>query len=311
MTGTAWYSAYGLALSSAIALPELPERPARPGEGADIRVEIGPEAAAQLAEAPAEPAPHAFGSVPAGGLAMPVPETGVYWVRGGAEIRITPAPQADPGALRLFLIGSALGMALHQRGLLVLHGATVARPGGATVLVGDTLAGKSTMAAALGQAGHAVLGDDTMPVWFEAGGLHLRPGSRRFKLWSDTVAHAGLDAAALEPVRGRLSKYFVPSPFPVAETAPLAEILELVVGPPDQAPRLEPVTGLAALRLVATHTYRPEYLDLLGRRAEHFRQCARVAGAVRAARLIRPWDLDRLGESVALLRAAWGGDGAG
>jgi hypothetical protein len=59
------------------------------------------------------------------------------------------------------------------------------------------------------------------------------------------------------------------------------------------------------LRVISQNTYRPEYVPLLGREAEHFRLCSRLAGRVPVSRLRRPWALERLGETLALLRAHW------
>jgi hypothetical protein len=51
----------------------------------------------------------------------------------------------------------------------------------------------------------------------------------------------------------------------------LAEILVLETG--EGVPRIEPLDGIHALQAVAINTYRPEYIALLGRHDEHFRQC--------------------------------------
>jgi hypothetical protein len=67
----------------------------------------------------------------------------------------------------------------------------------------------------------------------------------------------------------------------------------------------EPLAGLAALQVISEHTYRPEYVPLLGREAEHFRLCSRLAGRIAVARLRRPWDLNRIDNTLAMLRAHW------
>ncbi len=296
-------------LSAELELPEF--LAAAPGE-ADLAIRLDGEATEQWrAGEGTEAQDYSFLAAPAGGFVMRVPGLADYWVRDGRELVLAPVPGADPVSLRLFLLGSALGMALHQRGLMVLHGATVLHDAGAAILVGDSGQGKSTLAAGLGRAGHPILGDDTMPLWpGPRGGFEVWPGSRMFKLWSDTIGVLGESAEGLDSVGHRLDKYFFPNAAqPADRPAPLLEVIELAAAPPGTAPALETLDGLEALRVIAAHTYRPHYVTLLGREAAHFRLCSELAGAVAVHRLSRAWDIDRVGDSLALLRARWAAPG--
>lgn len=303
------YRGYGLNLVSELQLPELPLAPA--GSNPDIR--IGLDASALDAWEDCAGADGGFIPARAGGHLLRVSGVAVYHVRDGREIRIAVEPGADPGLVRLYTIGSAMGMALHQRGLLVLHGATVSRGGVARIIVGDSGTGKSTLAACLGRAGCAVLGDDTMVLWDATGGRSgkwLWQGSQVFKLWEDSIAAMGLGTAGLDRVGNRTDKYYVPNPDREAVAGraydsgvELAEILLLEEG--DGVPRVAPLDGISALRAIATNTYRPEYVGLLGREAEHFRQCGDLARDVPVGRLVRPWDMAAMQETVDLVLNRW------
>ena len=72
-----------------------------------------------------------------------------YWVGNGNEILIEPCESAEESAIRLFLLGSAFGALLHQRGLVPFHGSAVEIDGRAVMFVGPSGTGKSTLAAAL------------------------------------------------------------------------------------------------------------------------------------------------------------------
>ncbi len=308
-TAEHWYRAYGLVVRSEIALPEfLPTAPAEPA--LDIR--FGPEAARQWAglgdgREEGEARTGIFHPAPEGGFVMRMPEVCDYWVRAGREIAVSPAPGVDAATVRLFLLGSALGMAFHQRGLLVLHGATILHGDGASIFVGDSGQGKSTLAAHLGRAGFAILGDDTMPLSpRRGGGFEVWPGSRMFKLWSDTIDHLGESSQGLESVGVRLDKYFFPnSAQPPDRPAPVCEIVELVTGDADGAAALTPLEGLEALGVISANTYRPHYVAKLGREADHFRLCAALADSIAVRRLSRPRAIERIGESLELLRERW------
>ena len=301
------YRGYGLSLVSELELPEYLPSPVI--DDPDIRISLDPRALDAWEESGGSV--DAFLPAGCGGHLLRISGVAVYHVSGGSDIRISVEPGADPGLVRLFTIGSAMGMALHQRGILVLHGATVALDGRARILVGHSGAGKSTLAARLGRAGYAVLGDDTMALWNAPegrAGKWLWQGSRVFKLWGDSIEAMGVGVEGLTRLGNRADKYYVPNPGPVAEAAAdrgveLAEILVLEAG--DGAPRVEPLDGIRALQAVAVNTYRPEYVGLLGREAEHFHQCGELTRDVPVSRLIRPWGLSRIEETLELVLSRW------
>lgn len=302
MSGGFWYRGHGLLINSDITLPEF--GPAASGT-ADITVSLGSEARAARAEADHAGATYGgFLATPAGPV-LSVPEIADFLVRDGREILITPAENHDPGMLRLYLVGSAMGMLFHQRGQLVLHGAAVVHPRGVSVFVGTSGAGKSTLAAHLGASGHAVLADDTLPLVESPGPVFQAwPGSRVFKLWGDALSELGTTTKGLSPIGQRFDKYFVKNPSIAPEALlPLDEIILLDTH--DAPPKLESASGIDALGIVSENAYRPEYVPLLGREASHFRLAASLSAVVRVLRLHRPWDASRMEETIACLEAHW------
>lgn len=301
-----WYRGYGFSIHSEFEIPEFV--PVAPPSAPDIRIRFDPCAARQWETSGAtEGDGDDFVGAPGSGYVMRVKDVGDYWVRDGCEIIVQPAESADLVSVRLYLVGSAMGMALHQRGLLVLHGAAVRRGARASIFVGDSGDGKSTMAACLGAAGYEILGDDTMALWPCAErGFLVWPGSSTFKLWIDTIDALGMPADGLESVGERLDKFFVSNAAPAAnEPVPLDEIFLLEAGNATEQASLDVVVGLQALGIVSQNTYRPEYVPLLGRDAAHFRLCSQVVERVSVLRLRRPWSLDRIDESLALLEEHW------
>ncbi|MGF1501927.1 MAG: hypothetical protein ACFBSD_08920 [Paracoccaceae bacterium] len=228
-------------------------------------------------------------SGPSVATAMRVPGVGDFLVRGGSEILTDPSAQERPG-YRLYLLGGALGMALHQKGALVLHAGAVAGPAGAVLLLGDRGAGKSTLAVAVEQRGAEVLSDDVVALWPLDGGRLVHAGPREAKLCRDAAIRLGRNDGAA--VGGDVEKRYAA----LAATAPthgLAEILTLGWG---EGPHALPLRGRAALETLLRHTYRPRYLELLGSRATHFRAVTGLAGRIAMATLLRPRDIARLSE---------------
>ena len=80
------------------------------------------------------------------------------------------------------LIGVGMGLLLHRRGLLCLHGAALRINGRTIALLGESGAGKSTTSAALIIRGAIPLSDDLVVLRPQDGGFVVEPGSAGFRL---------------------------------------------------------------------------------------------------------------------------------
>ena len=202
MTDGGDYEFCGWRLTSAIALPDLSYwcGDARPP---DIVIAFGE--AAPL-EAPTMSTPLVAIDA-AGRLRFSITGVADYVVEGGKRISVAPAEGSRHDAIRLFLMGSALGYLCHQRGVLPLHGAAVDIDGAAVILAGASGAGKSTLADAFARRGHIVLSDDVTPVALASGMATVLPGLRRIRLWKDAIDNAGWNSEALERCRTGLEKF--------------------------------------------------------------------------------------------------------
>jgi hypothetical protein len=89
---------------------------------------------------------------------------GTILVRKGREIIVDPIPGLEDKVLRLFVLGPALAVLLHQRGRLVLHASAAAIAGEVVAFMGRSGWGKSTAAAALYTRGHSIVADDVTAV---------------------------------------------------------------------------------------------------------------------------------------------------
>jgi len=125
-----------------------------------------------------------------------------------------------------------------------------------------------------------------------------------FKVTPRTLAALALSPEGLRPVGGPVDKLYLPNRIAGGEAADLREVVVIGTDPAAE-PALRPLTGFEALTALATHTYRPHYVDLLDRRAAHFCQIAALAGGVPVRALSRPWGLDGLDETAGLLDRVW------
>jgi hypothetical protein len=288
------YRAFGLSVSSEYELPEL--ETVAPLERPDVRIILGetpPElAGATVCRPQLQIAPQS--------LLLKVRAAGDFWIRNGNEMILNPLPDAPPETVRLFLLGSAFGAVLHQRGILPIHGSALTYQGQALILTGISGAGKSTLAAALVRKGCKLLTDDVAAVTFDSAGTPwAQPAYPQQKLWWDSAVMMKLATGRLIRVMADMEKYAVPAIGRYhAEPAALTAVFHLVKPADDEAVMLclEPVRGVDKLPLILRNVYRPRFVKGLGIQGEHLQRCFRLAEKVKTARVYRTWDLGELEE---------------
>lgn len=285
MPARALYSCYDFRLRSEVPLIEL----APAGEGtqsAVVEVRYG-----ALPERLAGSAAAGMLQVSGDEVLLTIDEVGRYLMRAGQEIVVDPAPLASERSLRLFLLGSALGVICHQRGLLPLHANAVVAAGGAVAFCGPSGIGKSTLAAFFARAGYPVLCDDVCGVSFDEAARPLAwPGLPRLKLWGEAAAAFGHDPAALERAVDGLDKYHVPLPRNgTSDSVPLRRVYLLARAEPGAPGGITRLRGHEAVAAVMDQTYRNACLAPMGLAGRHLRQCAALVAEVEVYAARRAW----------------------
>jgi hypothetical protein len=283
------YRLFGLDLSSEIDLAGL--APAVESGAPDVEIAFGP----------VPPSDHAGYRATEDGTLLTVAKVGRYLIRDGREILIDPAPGASERNVRLFLLGSAIGALLHQRGLLPLHANAIDIGGRAVAFSGHSGAGKSTIAAWFHDRGHNILADDVCVIGFDEAGRALAyPGIPRLRLWREALEASGRDADSYARSFDDTDKYDVPTlneagagPMPLAAIYLLRKAEE--AGGEAEIERLK---GIEAVETLVSNTYRGGYLSMIGRTREHLSACIRVARAVPVFRAQRLWGFDRFDEQA-------------
>lgn len=283
------YAGYGLVLDCEIPLPELgPQLPAVRANRADVVVRLGavdaPTPAATLL-------PHGMW-IEGERIGIDVPDVGRFLCEAGARITVDPLPGTEPDVLRLFLLGSAFGALMVQRGHLVLHGNAFRVGDACAVVVGHSGAGKSTLAAEMHRRGHDVLSDDVVPV--DDAGRAL-PGWPRLKLWADALDRLGVPTDDLRRVRDSHAKFHVPLDRPALAPLPIRWIYTL--DRHDEPLRITRLGGAEVFTSLHEHSYRKEILVGAHRRT-HLARSADLAARVRFARVDRPRGVDSVHASA-------------
>jgi hypothetical protein len=199
---TAFYSAFGLRLSSSLPIPGL-AAPSPCAPGVDVQVCFGwvpswlreLRGARETCYASGHPAE---GNVPAlvverfheGGYYRFHYEDGTEFIldRSGSRVWATwPAPLTVEDTAT-YLLGPVLGFVLRLRGTVCLHASAVAVGGRAVALLGPAGAGKSTTAAAFARWGYPVLSDDVVALQDGGSVFRVQPATPTVRLWPASVA---------------------------------------------------------------------------------------------------------------------------
>lgn len=287
------YRLFGLNIRSDVPLPGVVA--IEPAATVDVAIVLGA-------------VPDAMGSeytpVMVGGAAvLHIPDVARYAVRDGREIRIEPAPDAADRDVCLYLLGSAFGLLLHQRGLLPLHANAIAIDGQAVAFLGHSGAGKSTLASWFHDQGFPVLADDVCVVQFDSDRNPLvTPGLQRLRLWRDALEETGRNPASFplsfSPAGGREKFDVTLTEEHASEPIPLVAAYLLAKG---EEAGIQPLTGVKAAEMLFANTYRGAFLDTTSSHQAHWLACVELVRRTALFEARRGWGFERFDEQNRLL----------
>jgi hypothetical protein len=295
MSGAYDYRIFGLAVSSSRAIETLEPAAIAPAGAPDVEIRFA------ALEPAASPIDYLGMRVQASsaGLLIEAPGRARFLISGGRTIVVSLEGEDSWRIALEYLLGSAMGALLHQRGLLPLHANVVEWNGRAFAFAGASGAGKSTLAARLQQKGYTLLSDDLCAVGWEGGEARAFPGIPRMKLWSDALLELGIARRGLRPLSWTSEKFEAPvAPAFVREPLPLAMICDLGMEE-EAAPRgVVALSGLDAANSLVAHTYRRRLADLQGLGGECLGRILSVAERVPVVLLRRRWGFASFDEEV-------------
>ena len=295
------YRAFGIDFQSPMELPEM--RQGWEGKSPPVTIALGmaaqPQTAVQL-ETGVAAGPGIFW--------MDVPGVARLLVADGISMTVEIAPNARETNVRAFLLGSALGALLHQRGLFPIHASAVEIDGKAILFAGASGAGKSTMATHLSKRGHAFLCDDISAVDLTGPHPVIWPGLHNAKLWHETLNSVGESPTGLERVLPSLDKYRLPIANAAAYRAcPVGTIFRLASSATCRSAEILRLSGADAVGLLVANTFRGQLVVPMTRQRAHFDACVGLARAIPVAELTRPWAISGIDDICAVVEAEVGG----
>ena len=295
------YTAYGLNISSELALPELPS--IADGE-ADLVIRRGKVDVA-LPD-PFEAWSHFYLDGDTSYLCWRI--VGKFAIRAG-EIIIDAFADVEERIIRLPLLSPVLATVVHQRQFLILHGNAVAVDGNnnAAVFVGRSGQGKSTMSAALYKRGHPLVTDDVTAIDLMSSDVpKVLPSFPQIKLWPESVESAlKEDIESLARVHPEVEKrVFRTFDNFYSSICNVKKIYVLATGDKLQ---IVPLQGQEAVAAIIANSYMPLLLqeEFMNDRycTLHLQHCIKLVNSVAIARLERPRSLELLKDVAHLVES--------
>lgn len=211
------------------------------------------------------------------------------------------ASTASPADIRVYLLGSALGVLAYQRAWLPLHINAVQAPSGDLwAFTGPSGAGKSTLGAWLNtRLEWPQVADDVAVIKPEDEQPLLYAGPRKVKLWKETIEALQIDMSGAQRDLSRADKFHIPvSQSEIPPLAPLRHLVVLEKGDADSKPRLTEVFGDEAVILLLDTLYRAEFGREFMAPEKIAQECEKLAMQLHIYRFCRPWGLEDMAENL-------------
>ena len=277
------YQAFGLIFRSDIEIPEFSEDTGL--DPTDVTIAIGPiDPRCFVGMSPRD-----YWKATPDYFVMEVPKLARYHISEGKRITVEPTKAANLDSLRLFLLGSCLGVLFHQRGLVPIHGSAIVSSWGAIIFSGPIGAGKSSLATAFFQKGYRLLADDIALLKLVPGRqIEVVPSFPQIKLSENTARLLGMATDGLVRVDPESSKFKLPIHRQFSTSAePLAKIF--FIEPSSTATfEIDTPSGMNKFSLLGQNVYRQSLIADLGKSKDHFGQLSRISQEVAIQIVKRP-----------------------
>ncbi|MEW4368345.1 aldolase [Paenibacillus kandeliae] len=276
------YQAFGLRIQSEISLPEL-QQVNDTIDPIDVTVRFGDLSKWEHVVNARE----TNFSIQLAGFMFRMPDTATFCISEGSQIIIDPLPGVSEDKIRLFVLGTCMGVLLMQRNRFPLHGSALLIEGKAYAFVGQSGAGKSTLAATFVKAGYPLLSDDVIPIAYKDGVPLVYPTYPQQKLWQESLDHFGISSTGYSSLHDEYDKFAIPVGDNFHnEPVPLAGVFELAKTE-DPYASIRKLERLERLHILLAHTYRSAVIPRLDLKQQHFSMVAALAGELEAYQIHR------------------------
>ncbi|MEG1411448.1 MAG: hypothetical protein RSD36_16535 [Terrisporobacter sp.] len=227
----------------------------------------------------------------------------IFHIYNGDTVVIEPCKDAELKMVKIYVMGSVLGMVLLQKNVVAIHGGGIVIDGKGCIFTGDKGAGKSTITTAFRKKGYKFISDDVCSI--DVGEVNtINHGFGYQKICEDAMEKLGYNVDDYVPFRGDLNvnKYIVPAfdEF-TKEDVPLEAVFELKVGDVDEV-EIEEIIGAKKLKKIMKNIFRVEMIHYSGgAEPVYFKKCIDLAQNIQFYKITRPRDLFSVDQQIELI----------
>ncbi|WPC43296.1 hypothetical protein [Clostridium sp. JS66] len=232
-----------------------------------------------------------------------VENVGRYYIKDGKLILIEPYEKADSKSINVYLMGTAFGVVLLQRGMVPIHGSSVIINDQCVIFTGDCGAGKSTLCSAFRKNEYEFLSDDISVITLNEEGIPMvQPAFPQQRLCSDSARMMGYDIASLSLASNTDHKYVISDPNNFkSEPMPLVAIFELCPKQ-DCTIGIRKLEGTDKLWNIIKNIYYSTILLRLGINVDYFKQCIDIVKIIPFYYIVRPEDKYTVKEQIEIVK---------
>jgi hypothetical protein len=212
-----------------------------------------------------------------------------YLVKNGDTIFVEPAEKASEKDIRLFLMGSAIGALIHQRGMLPFHGSSVIINNQVVIFSGVSGAGKSTLAASFIKRGYPIITDDVCVITLDSeNNPVVHPGYPQMKLWADSLEKLGEEEKSLANVREGISKYTFPVLTNFHQRPERINGIYIISTKNTEGFKIEQIKGIEKFNVLKNNTYRLNFIKGTSTTPSHFKHIEAMSRFCFVKKIERP-----------------------
>ena len=289
------YKAFGLSVQSEILLPELLSGHVKP----EIFIFFG-----NISENLDNPSfSSVYFQVGQDKFLLKIDGVARYLIENGNKITIDRTEGGSDDEIRLFLLGSAFGALIHQRGMLPVHGSAIIFNNQAIIFSGVSGAGKSTLAAGLVKKGYKLLADDVCVVTLNDDGIPIvHPGYPQMKLWTDALEKLGHKTTQLRKIRSKLKKYALPMQIEFYNEPAELKKIYVITKKNTNGIELQQLKGIEKFNTLKNNTYRLNFLKGAVTISAHFKLIEAVSRQCSVKLVARPSKGFHLEELIQIIK---------
>ncbi|MDA3779310.1 MAG: hypothetical protein PF487_03615 [Bacteroidales bacterium] len=211
-----------------------------------------------------------------------------FLISKGKTIIVDKVKTAGDEEINLFLLGSAMGALIHQRGMLPIHGSTIKIKDKSVIFSGTSGVGKSSISAYFVKKGYKIVADDISVVSVNDNRNIVSPGYPRIKLWEDVSKKLNIETNDSLRIRPQINKYGlnVSESFYNSDI----EVNKMIIISTKNTPgfEIEKLKGIEKFNALKNNTYRFNFAKELQKKQSLFSFYSKFLPNIEIYRLYRP-----------------------